>query len=63
MGAVPKSRISQRRKHQRRSHYRLPPVPLVVCEKCKEYHRPHHVCPNCGTLRGVEIIAVTEGEG
>lgn len=62
MGAVPKSRIGPRRKRLRRTHYKLHPVQLVPCETCSELHRPHHVCPNCGSYRGVEIIAVEEEE-
>ncbi len=62
MGAVPKSRIGPRRRRLRRTHYKLRPVALVRCQTCQEFHRPHHVCPNCGSFRGVEVIAVEEEE-
>jgi len=60
MGAVPKSRISQRRKGNRRSHHSLTAVTLVRCKKCDAYCRPHHVCPECGTYRGIQIIDVED---
>jgi large subunit ribosomal protein L32 len=60
MGAVPKSRIGPRRKRLRRTHYKLPRLALAPCETCGELHRPHHVCPHCGSFRGVEIIEIEE---
>jgi large subunit ribosomal protein L32 len=60
MGAVPKHRISPRRKAKRRTHYKLQPVALVRCGHCEAYHRPHHVCPACGTYRGIEIIQIED---
>lgn len=60
MGAVPKSRISPRRRRARRTHYKAAPVRLVRCDSCGELALPHHVCPACGSLRGVEVIKVAE---
>lgn len=60
MGAVPKHRIGPRRKAKRRTHYKIEPVTLVRCPHCDAYHRPHHVCPTCGTYRGIEIIAIED---
>jgi len=60
MGAVPKHRVGPRRKAKRRTHYKIDPVKLVRCGHCEAYHRPHHVCPSCGTYRGIEIIAVED---
>ena len=62
MGAVPKSRIGPRRRRLRRTHYKMAPLALAPCETCGELCRPHHVCPNCGSHRGVEIIKMEEGE-
>jgi len=56
MGALPKSRISPRRRRARRTHYKLEPVKLVRCSTCDAWHRPHHVCQTCGTYRGVVVI-------
>lgn len=62
MGAVPKSRIGPRRRRLRRTHYKLTAVALARCETCKELHRPHHMCPHCGSYRGVEIVSVKDEE-
>jgi large subunit ribosomal protein L32 len=60
MGAVPKSKIGPRRKRLRRTHYKLEAVRLVPCSTCNELHRPHHMCPNCGSYRGIEIVDMSE---
>lgn len=60
MGAVPKSKIGPRRRRLRRTHYKLTAVGLVRCETCEAMHRPHHMCPNCGSLRGVQIVEMDE---
>jgi len=62
MGAVPKSKIGPRRKHKRRTHHKLEAVPLVRCDQCDSYHVPHHVCRNCGTYRGVQVIRTEDEE-
>ena len=62
MGAVPKSRIGPRRRRLRRTHYKAKAPVMVRCETCTAYKRPHHMCLECGTYRGVEIIAVSEQE-
>jgi len=56
MGAVPKRKLSRRRRGNRRSHQGLSPVGLVECPQCHELRPPHRVCPHCGTYRGVEVI-------
>ncbi len=61
MGAVPKSRIGPRRRRLRRTHYKATAPALVRCGTCNAYKMPHHVCHECGTLRGVEILS-SEGE-
>ncbi len=60
MGAVPKSKVGPRRKRQRRTHYKLSPVAIVRCSNCNEYRQPHHVCPACGTYRGMQVVRVDE---
>ena len=62
MGALPKSRISPRRRRARRTHYKLSPVNLVPCETCGEMHRPHHVCKACGSFRGMQVIDTDDDE-
>ena len=58
MTPLPKRKVSKGRRDRRRTHYRLHPITLEVCSNCKEFKRPHHVCPNCGTYDGVEVIDV-----
>ena len=56
MGAVPKERIPKSKQGKRRSHHHLDPVFLVNCPQCKTLKLPHHVCPNCGTYKGRQVI-------
>lgn len=56
MGALPKSRISPRRRRARRTHYKIEPINLVPCTTCSAMHRPHHICPTCGSYRGVRVV-------
>lgn len=60
MGAVPKSRISKRRKRNRRGHDKIQAVKLVRCQTCDAFHQPHHMCPQCGSFRGIQIIDIDE---
>lgn len=60
MGAVPKSRVGPRRKRNRRGHDKIQPVKLVRCKHCDAFHQPHHMCPTCGTYRGIQIVDVDE---
>lgn len=60
MGALPKSRVGPRRKRLRRTHYKAKVPSMVRCGNCRAWKRPHHVCLECGTYRGVEVIAADE---
>jgi large subunit ribosomal protein L32 len=60
VSALPKRKVQQGARNRRRSHLALKPRQLVICPQCKEVHLPHHVCPNCGTYNGVEVIEVKE---
>jgi large subunit ribosomal protein L32 len=61
MGALPKRKLSKGRTARRRSHMALQPVHLVPCPQCHALRRPHHVCPNCGTYRGNQVLEVEAG--
>lgn len=63
MGALPKQRISRKRRGDRRSQQHLKPMQLVECPQCHNPRQPHHVCPICGTYRGRQVIAVKSAEG
>ncbi len=58
--AVPKRKISKRRRDIRRSHDALKPVGLVECPNCHELKRPHRVCASCGTYKGEEVVTEAE---
>jgi large subunit ribosomal protein L32 len=60
MGALPKQRISRHRQGNRRRHIFLKTPELVTCQTCRELHRAHHVCPNCGYYRGRQVIVIEE---
>jgi large subunit ribosomal protein L32 len=56
MGPLPKRKVSQSRRNNRRAHDALTLNHLVVCENCGEYHIAHRVCHKCGSYRGEEIM-------
>ena len=59
--AVPKERQSPSRTAKRRAnHDRIAAPTVVLCAKCGEPKLPHHVCPNCGTYKGREVIKTSE---
>lgn len=58
--AVPKKKMSRTRTKNRRAHEALGRLHLVSCPQCHELMRPHVVCQNCGTFRGVEYIEVED---
>jgi large subunit ribosomal protein L32 len=60
MGAVPKFRVSKSRGRKRSSQWKIKPHQLVTCEWCGAPKRPHHVCMNCGTYRGEQVIEIEE---
>ena len=60
MTPLPKRKLSKGRSRRRRSHDALTPAKLVECSSCHEVRLPHHVCPNCGHYRGMDVIEVEE---
>ncbi|MGH7274560.1 MAG: 50S ribosomal protein L32 [Nitrospiria bacterium] len=58
--ANPKHKISKARRDKRRTHKKLTFPSLGPCPQCHEPKLPHHVCLNCGTYKGREVIAVKE---
>jgi large subunit ribosomal protein L32 len=58
VGALPKRKISKGRSARRRSHLALRANRLVPCPQCHELRLPHHVCPNCGSYKGTEVIEI-----
>lgn len=60
MGAVPKKRVSNARQGNRRAHHKLKLPQLKVCPQCRQWRQAHHVCPNCGTYRGRQVLPVKD---
>ncbi len=58
MGALPKQRISQGRKGNRRSHHHITLPEMEMCPNCRQMKQTHHVCFNCGTYRGRQVLPV-----
>jgi len=56
VGALPKKRISHRRQANRRGHHKIQIPQLTICRQCGQARLSHHVCPNCGTYRGRQVI-------
>ena len=56
--AVPKRKTSKSRRDRRRTaKTRLSLASTNDCPQCKAPKRPHHVCTNCGTYRGRQVVA------
>jgi large subunit ribosomal protein L32 len=61
MGALPKRKVSRVRRDRRRAHYlRLKMPHMVPCPRCNALHLAHHVCPNCGTYNGIQVLVIEE---
>ena len=56
--AVPKQRHTKSKRNKRRSHHALKERDFSVCAKCGFAVMSHHVCQNCGTYAGREVIDV-----
>lgn len=56
--AVPKKRMSNSKTASRRAQWDILPKPTIgTCSKCGAATRPHHVCGECGTYRGHQVLA------
>jgi large subunit ribosomal protein L32 len=58
VGALPKKRLSNHRQGNRRQHHRVKLPQLRLCPQCRQLRMSHHVCPNCGTYRGRQVLPV-----
>jgi len=57
---VPKKRTSSMRRNRRRAaNFKLKPLNVVKCPRCKEPVLPHRACPACGTYKGEQITEAT----
>jgi len=58
--AVPKSKITNSRRGNRRSHDALVADNPNECPNCGELKRPHHVCGACGYYSERQVIAIAD---
>ena len=58
MGALPKKKTSHSAQGKRRSHLGIEMPNLVACPQCHALKLPHHVCPNCGTYKGEQVLRI-----
>lgn len=58
MGALPKRKISSRRRGNRRSQQRANVVKLTQCTRCRSMRPQHHACPVCGFYKGRVAIDI-----
>jgi large subunit ribosomal protein L32 len=58
--AVPKKKNSVSRKGLRRAgqHHKLYRKHPFNCKNCGALTMPHHVCPSCGTYKGVQVLKI-----
>jgi large subunit ribosomal protein L32 len=54
--AVPKKRTSKSRKGMRRAHDFIQYKSATTICECGALKRAHHVCPVCGTYRGIQLL-------
>lgn len=56
---VPKRKTGRMRTHSRRAaNNNIKLIQTVPCPQCGAPKLPHHVCPNCGTYKGRQVIEV-----
>jgi large subunit ribosomal protein L32 len=48
-----------RRDRRRAANFKLKPLNVVKCPKCKEPVLPHRACAACGTYKGEQITEAT----
>ncbi len=56
MGAVPNKKVTRARRGRRLTAYKLKPLHLAYCPRCRKAKRPHTVCPACGYYRGRMMV-------
>ncbi len=55
MGALPKQRITRRRRGNRRAHHALTPRQMQHCHNCNALVPSHVVCSACGYYRRTDV--------
>lgn len=58
--AVPRNRLSNKRKNLRRAHHAKKPRNLNKCTECSSPVLPHTICQSCGMYGSKQVLAVKE---
>ena len=58
MGALPKKKLTHARRGQRQTSYKLKPLHLAFCPRCRSAKLPHVACRQCGFYRGRQVVDV-----
>lgn len=58
MGALPKQKITRRRRGNRRAHQALKVPQLQPCPNCGALAPSHVVCQACGYYRGTDVAGL-----
>jgi len=53
---VVRMRHNRSQSKQRRSHHGLNAPALATCKNCGAFHRPHHMCLDCGFYNGRQVM-------
>lgn len=55
----PKRKLSNAKRHKRRTHHVIKPPVFATCPRCKQPKVPHRVCGNCGYYsKDKEVVKV-----
>ncbi len=60
MGALPKQRITRRRRRNKRSHHSLTKPQLQPCSNCGALALSHVVCSACGYYRRTDVMELEQ---
>ncbi len=59
--AVPRCRISKKKRRQRKAANRYEGIETGKCSSCGEAVIPHRACKSCGNYKGKQVVSVTNG--
>ena len=60
MTPLPKRKISKGRRDRRRAHDSIKTFHLIRCSNCGEMKRSHHMCLECGSYKGRQVLPEAE---
>ncbi len=60
--AVPAKKVSRSKRGSRRAHQSSAAGGMTECPVCGALRRPHHICRQCGTYGGREVLPLPPEE-